>query len=113
MDWSLYPGNWEEDFIKGNAYNFHAIVRYVEAASQGPRRTEGEGDVVEGNYVVYPLGGGADIITAIDGVNADREVVGVTYVNLMGMQSAEPFVGINLVVTRYSDGTVKTCKLMK
>lgn len=111
VNWGLYPGNYVEDFAAGNTYNFHAIVRYVEAASQGPRRAEG--DVVEGNYVVYPLEGGDNLITAIDGVNVDREVVGVTYVNLMGMQSAEPFVGINLVVTRYNDGTVKTCKLVK
>ena len=111
VNWELYPGNYVEDFAAGNTYNFHAIVRYVAAASQGPRRAEG--DVVEGNYVVYPLEGGDNLITAIDGVNVDREVVSVTYVNLMGMQSAEPFVGINLVVTRYSDGTVKTCKLVK
>lgn len=111
VNWELYPGNYQTDFAAGNTYNFHAIVRYVEAASQGPRRAEG--DVVEGNYVVYPLEGGEGLITAIDGVNVDREVVSVTYVNLMGMQSAEPFVGINLVVTRYNDGTVKTCKLVK
>lgn len=112
VNWGLYPGNYQTDFAAGNTYNFHAIVRYVEAASQGPRRAEGD-VVVEGNYVVYPLEGGAEIITAIDGVNVDREVVSVTYVNLMGMQSAEPFEGINLVVTRYNDGTVKTCKLVK
>ena len=111
VNWGLYPGNYQTDFAAGNTYNFHAIVRYVEAASQGPRRAEG--DVVEGNYVVYPLEGGEGLITAIDGVNVDREVVSVTYVNLMGMQQAEPFVGINLVVTRYNDGTVKTCKLVK
>ena len=112
VNWGLYPGNYVEDFAAGNTYNFHAIVRYVEAASQGPRRAEGD-VVVEGNYVVYPLEGGDNLITAIDGVNVDREVVSVTYVNLMGMQQAEPFVGINLVVTRYNDGTVKTCKLVK
>ncbi len=112
VNWELYPGDYKTDFIATKIYNFHAIVRYVAAASQGPRRTEG--DVVdEGNYVVYPLEGGDNLITAIDGVNVDREVVSVTYVNLMGMQSAEPFVGINLVVTRYNDGTVKTCKLVK
>lgn len=111
VNWELYPRDYKTDFIATKIYNFHAIVRYVEAASQGPRRTEG--NVVEGNYVVYPLEGGDNLITAIDGVSVDREVVSVTYVNLMGMQSAEPFVGINLVVTRYNDGTVKTCKLVK
>ena len=39
------------------------------------------------------------------------EVVGVTYVNALGMQSDKPFEGINIVVTRYSDGTTSTSKV--
>lgn len=39
------------------------------------------------------------------------EVVGVTYVNALGMQSDKPFEGINIVVTRYSDGTTSTNKV--
>ena len=42
VNWGLYPGNYQTDFAAGNTYNFHAIVRYVEAASQGPRRAEGD-----------------------------------------------------------------------
>lgn len=109
VDWSLYPGDWKVDFIKDNAYNFHAIVRYV----------EGEGDgtidgVVEGNYMVFPLEGGDGLITAIDAVAAaDSEVQSVTYVNLLGVQSATPFAGINLVVTRYTTGETIVTKQIK
>lgn len=42
------------------------------------------------------------------GVAAD--VLDVTYVSLAGMRSAEPFAGLNLVVTRYTDGTRSTVK---
>ena len=41
------------------------------------------------------------------------EVVGVTYYNMSGMQSKEPFDGINIVVTRYSDGTTSAAKVVR
>ena len=94
VDWSLYPGNWEQDFIVPNAYSFHAIVRYVEGTKAG---------AVEGDYMVFPLEGG-DIVTAIENVSTRGEVASVTYVNMLGVESSEPFAGINIVVTRYTTG---------
>lgn len=94
VDWSLYPGNWERDFIVNNAYSFHAIVRYVEGTKAG---------AVEGDYMVFPLEGG-DIVTAIENVSTRGEVASVTYVNMLGVESSEPFAGINIVVTRYTTG---------
>ncbi len=41
------------------------------------------------------------------------EVVSVTYVNSLGMASDKPFDGINIVVTRYSDGTSRTTKVVR
>jgi hypothetical protein len=41
------------------------------------------------------------------------EVVDVTYVNLQGMRSSKPFDGINIVVTRYSNGSVTTTKVLR
>lgn len=94
VDWSLYPGNWERDFIIDYAYSFHAIVRYVEGT---------KASAVEGNYMVFPLEGG-DIVTAIENVSTRGEVASVTYVNMLGVESSEPFAGINIVVTRYTTG---------
>ncbi|MBQ9556179.1 MAG: hypothetical protein IJV05_08135 [Muribaculaceae bacterium] len=39
--------------------------------------------------------------------------VTVTYVNAQGQTSDKPFDGLNIVITRHSDGTVKTSKMMK
>lgn len=94
VDWSLYPGDWEQDFIVPNAYSFHAIVRYVEGTKAG---------AVEGDYMVFPLEGG-DIVTAIENVSTRGEVASVTYVNMLGVESPVPFAGINIVVTRYTTG---------
>jgi hypothetical protein len=121
VDWSLYPGNYLEDFIEGNTYNFHAIIRYTadhhgvlgegNLPSGAPLR-DGE-SVREGDYIVYPLEGGDEAMTAIDEMFSDFEPVEVTYVNMMGMRSAQPFAGVNIVVTRYNNGMTQVHKVIK
>ena len=114
VDWSLYPGVWQDDFKKDKAYNFHAIVRHVNAAgSMMGAKAEGENNVVEGGYMVFPLEGGENLVTGIDSVTRGGEVQSVTYVNLLGVQSATPFAGINLVVTRYTTGETIVTKQIK
>ena len=39
--------------------------------------------------------------------------VDVTYVNPQGMKSSRPFDGVNIVVTRYSDGSTRTSKIVR
>lgn len=55
------------------------------------------------------------IITGINGVKMDvnREVVSVSYVNTVGQVSSTPWQGINMVVTRYSDGSTTTKKVIR
>ena len=57
-------------------------------------------------------GDGDGISTWVMELNPDRQVVGVTYVNPMGMTSDRPFDGMNIIVTRYSDGSSRTSKVM-
>ena len=56
---------------------------------------------------------GDQIITAVSDVTAGRAVSGVTYYNAVGVASATPHRGVNVVVTRYSDGTVTTSKVVR
>ena len=51
--------------------------------------------------------------TGLSNVIVDRKVTSVTYYNLMGQQSSKPFEGVNIVVTRYSDGTTSTAKVIQ
>jgi len=53
-----------------------------------------------------------NIITAIDQLNA-RQVAGVKYYNVAGVESDRPFHGVNIVVTRYTDGSMTTTKVVK
>ncbi len=51
--------------------------------------------------------------TGVNNVTAAKTVKSVTYVNALGMQSAEPFQGMNIVVTNYTDGSHTATKVMK
>ena len=51
--------------------------------------------------------------TSIDDVNTNAQVAGVSYFDLMGRRSEAPFEGMNIVVTRYTDGKVSSRKVMK
>ena len=59
--------------------------------------------------------GGSSVITGISAVKMDvnREVVSVTYVNPVGQMSSTPWQGVNMVVTRYSDGSTTTKKVIR
>ena len=86
-------------------------------SSNAPRHAEGT--LTPADYDYYVAEGECDVTLSGDGVITgistpvqDRscDVVGVTYVNPMGQTSSRPFVGVNIIVTRYSDGTTKTTK---
>lgn len=70
-------------------------------------------------YVVYPLNITKvttvenGVITAIDGVRSGKVAVEVVYYNLLGVASDKPHHGINIVETRYSDGSRSTVKVVK
>ena len=50
------------------------------------------------------------ITTGVNAVSARAQVAGVTYYNAAGMSSNKPFEGLNIVVTRYTDGKVNSTK---
>lgn len=110
VDWALN----EEGPITpttGEAYRFIAVVNRTQNSSY----LKGITGEPSSDFVVSPLnftGSGDQVITAINNIYTDgyREVVGVDYVNVAGMVSDKPFSGVNIVVTRYSDGSKTTMK---
>ena len=88
------------------------------AGMRAPRR-DGESDADGLYYIVehtfdYTLDADdPNIVTGVGSVFTDRQVVDVTYVNALGQQSNKPFDGVNIVVTRYSDGSITTTKVLK
>ena len=52
-------------------------------------------------------------IEEVAGTAAGRTVESVRYYSVMGLESDRPVEGINIVVTRYSDGSVTTAKVLR
>lgn len=123
-----FPVKWDlmqqvPNITKGEAYWFYAIIRLADEnnpaiAGDGPTRTNGEvpykpyaGTVP---YIVYPTNiSASSIITAVNDVNTVKTVKQVRYYNLAGVESSEPFDGVNVVVTTYTDGTRTAVKVVK
>ena len=108
-------------------YGFRAIVRknsnspaWSGGSNGAPSRIAPFSDGMETPqpaYIVYPLEGqnSSENVTGVEellNVNT-KTVVSVHYYNMMGMESRTPFDGINVVVTRYSDGSTSTLKVIK
>ena len=91
------------------------VYYYKADATQSGQKALRDGSEAPEDGYGYGEGSGSDqgIPTAVNSIYADREVVDVKYVNTMGMQSDKPFEGVNIVVTRYSDGSISTTKVLK
>ena len=81
-------------------------------------RADAEPLPADGNFymveakVDYTISPSNTIPTGVEKLNT-REVVGVKYYNVAGIEGSEPFDGVNIVVTRYSDGSTTTTKILK
>jgi hypothetical protein len=53
------------------------------------------------------------IPTGISTIAGSAQVESVRYYNTIGVESSEPFKGVNIVVTRYSDGNTITSKMIR
>ena len=66
-----------------------------------------------GRYYAVEDGYSDNPSTGVDEYRYVGEVVEQMYYNVQGMKSETPFSGINIVVTRYSDGTTTTTKVVR
>ena len=103
----------------GNVYSFEALVKEVAVATtdakSAPRKVAYDSTVTPSTkFVVYPLDLDADkVATGVNDVNCAKEVKGVSYFNMMGVESAQPFDGVNIMVTTYTDGTSSAAKVLR
>ncbi len=64
-------------------------------------------------YMVFPLDllGHGSTVTGVEEMSTARGVKSISFYNIMGQESSRPFEGINIVVTRYTDGTTQVSKV--
>ena len=72
-------------------------------------------DDASGKYHVKTAKSNLDeqIPTAITTITSGAQVESVRYYNVAGVESSKPFAGMNIVVTRYNDGSSRITKLVK
>ena len=91
------------------------IVRfyYKTKKASAPNRLRGDNDEVPMYYVVESEFTPDQIPTGVIEILNQGEVVSKTYYNAQGMESDKPFKGVNIVVTRFSDGTTSVSKVVR
>ena len=89
------------------------VVRvYFTKSVNGSKAADPNGDYYIAEYTISDALT-SDIPTSIFGVESYKTVSSVKYVNAAGIESDTPFQGVNIVVTRYSDGSTTTTKILK
>ena len=105
-----------ESWTVGSAYTTTMAIYLNEpweadAPSGAPARAKADDDLafqnLRGELISF------EIPTAVTELNTSADVKNVQYVNVAGQVSDRPFNGVNIVVTHYNNGTVKTTKLVK
>lgn len=131
LDFSLSP-ELQSQLVEGTRYDLTCVFKLsepweAEDASYAPRRSYkaaasramkapalkakiSDADYYT-NYTIMPVG--ASVTTGIDNVNATKQAIKVSYVNMMGTVSDAPFKGVNIVITEFSDGTRVVTKAVK
>ena len=103
----------QPELVDGAGYHFLALIRRenVAASIMKGATPRAEGDPM--GWMVYPLEWTATgTMTSVIGPVAGKTVSRVMYYNLMGVASAVPFQGVNIVVTEYSDGSRQARKVV-
>ena len=91
-------------------YNFPALIKIAPTAQGVMPRAQDEATT---SWLVFPLELTNQPVTSVEDLNTGKTAVKVVYYNLMGVESAVPHNGVNIVETRYSDGTRTTTKIIR
>ena len=104
-----------------NQYEFHIIVQRTGKSYGTPINSSKAAPSLKPNQTAsdvirtqpLDLQASSPLPTAINGVISNAQPVSVEYVNIAGMSSSKPWQGVNIIVTRYSNGTTTTTKMVK
>lgn len=113
---------WETPTLTpGGKYAVTAIVMDKEEYHTGTNTSRRKASSLDGMdelsilYEIYPLDvkKESEIVTWVADVQAQRQVKSVRYYDIAGRMSQQPFGGVNVVLTTYTDGTCSASKVIK
>lgn len=110
VDWK-YNKNYDvsSSLVTGQGYAFRGVLNLKPIR----RLVVGKDVDADNNKNVMPFNLDDSTITSVNDINANKTVSCVKYYNITGMESNSPFDGVNIVVTRYTDGTFTTTKVLR
>jgi hypothetical protein len=90
------------NLVEGGTYSYYLVANYVDGTTATSNTQE---------VTLVSLNMGTQ--TALKSIITDGdEIESVTYVNMSGVQSKQPWDGVNIVVTRYKSGATKSSKVL-
>lgn len=111
LDGSLTEGVVEYDIVVfRDLFEVEDVAEYEAATTLSYEVSGKQGAINKSITIVVNFN---DEPTAVEEVAAEKAVSNVIYYNVSGVASAEPFDGVNIVVTKYADGTKKVEKILK
>ena len=112
--WADALGVMDLEEQNGNAVNLKKAIVLIKEPWTSTRVAADDVHAYE-NYDVQMTGFDyeEDVVTGVENLNSEKAVVSVQYVNVAGQISSTPFDGVNMVVTRYADGSTVTTKVIK
>lgn len=105
--------NWDNNVTFGglNTIEPTFLVRFYYVV-KGYQKTRDGNDPDHVGYVVKAEKD-PGVMVAVNELEYHGEIVNQTYYNIQGMESDKPFQGVNIVVTRFSDGTTSVSKVVR
>ena len=76
-----------------------------------PKANDGKDYFIAEDIIIITFNNGTP--TAVGTINVEAQPVSVTYYNMLGVGSSRPHPGVNVMVTRYNDGTTSTTKVIR
>ena len=103
----------EYEMIDGGLYtDVVSIVQLKAPWDNNESKIAADDELAFQNLVVYPTAIKNQVV-GVESLNGDKNVATVQYVNVAGHVANTPFQGMNMVVTRYADGSIVTTKVIK
>ena len=93
-------------------YYYKSTGKPIETLNRFMLRADGA-DADKSFYAVEGAATAKQSPTAVEEILYHGEIVSQTYFNVQGMESDKPFDGINIVITRYSDGATSVSKVVR
>ena len=97
--------------VKDLKYTDYEDSKYVYTPEGGDPNEDGHTFPIL-NADNQPYIPGYDPDVAVENINAGKAVAGVKYYNVAGVAADEAFDGVNIVVTKYVDGTQSVAKVV-